>query len=442
MSNALARKPAVGFIFFTLVVSIVGFGLLIPVMPDLIKEFQHGDFAAGADTLKWLVGIYAFMQFICSPILGSLSDRFGRRRIILIATAGSAVDYIIMASATELKWFFVARVIAGSTAGILATANAYIADVTPPEKRAASFGLMGAAFGIGFIVGPVVGGLLGQYNPPLPFWFAAGCSTVNFVWGYFVLPESLKPENRRAFDWKRANPVGALLAMRRFPAVLGLVECFFILTLAQVMLQTTWALYTEKRYGWNPLHIGLSLMFVGVATGLVQATLVKKIVPRLGDTKSVVVGICISVLAFIGYGLAPYGWVIYAVICFGCFAGIAGPAVQAYTTKHVLANEQGAVQGVFAGLQSLAGIPGPLIALSSFGWAIGSSNAVHLPWVFAGLDRPLTRLLTWLAPLRVPGIAFFEAAALSALALVLAIRSFRRDAAAAAELGTTPLRSS
>ena len=404
MSNLSARKPAISFIFVTLVLSIVGFGLLIPVLPKLIVQFEGGDFTDGANTLKWIVGIYAFMQFVSSPILGSLSDRFGRRPIILIATAGSAIDYLIMANAPTLTWFFIARVIAGSTAGVLATANAYIADVTPPEKRAQSFGLLGAAFGIGFIIGPVVGGLLGQYDIRLPFWFAAGCSGLNWLWGYFMLPESLKPENRRAFSWKRANPVGAFLAMRRFPAVLGLVECYFILTLAQVMLQTTWALYTEERYGWNPLHIGLSLMFVGVATGLVQATLVKKIVPQLGDTRSVIVGMCISIVAFIGYGLASHGWALYAVICVGCFAGIAGPALQSYTTKHIPADEQGAVQGVFAGLQSLASIPGPFIALYSFGWAIAPERKFHLP-----------------------GIAFFEAAFLTLLALGLAIRSFKRD---------------
>ena len=404
MSNLSARKPAISFIFVTLVLSIVGFGLLIPVLPKLIVQFEGGDFTDGANTLKWIVGIYAFMQFISSPILGSLSDRFGRRPIILIATAGSAIDYLIMANAPTLTWFFIARVVAGSTAGVLATANAYIADVTPPEKRAQSFGLLGAAFGIGFIIGPVVGGLLGQYDIRLPFWFAAGCSGLNWLWGYFMLPESLNPENRRAFSWKRANPVGAFLAMRRFPAVLGLVECYFILTLAQVMLQTTWALYTEERYGWNPLHIGLSLMFVGVATGVVQATLVKKIVPKLGDTRAVIVGMCISIVAFIGYGLASHGWALYAVICVGCFAGIAGPALQSYTTKHIPADEQGAVQGVFAGLQSLASIPGPFIALYSFGWAIAPERRFHLP-----------------------GIAFFEAALLTAVALVLAIRSFKRD---------------
>jgi DHA1 family tetracycline resistance protein-like MFS transporter len=400
------------FIFVTLVLAIVGFGLLIPVLPKLVVQFEGGDFATGANTLKWIVGIYAFMQFVSSPILGSLSDRFGRRPIILIATAGSAIDYLIMANAPTLTWFFVARMVAGSTAGVLATANAYIADVTPPEKRAQSFGLLGAAFGIGFIIGPVIGGLLGQYDIRLPFWFAAGCSGLNWLWGYFMLPESLKPENRRA------NPVGAFLAMRRFPAVLGLVECYFILTLAQVMLQTTWALYTEERYGWSPLQIGLSLMFVGVATGLVQATLVKKIVPKLGDTRAVIVGMCISIVAFIGYGLAPHGWVIYAVICVGCFAGIAGPALQSYTTKHIPPNEQGAVQGVFAGLQSLASIPGPFIALYSFGWAIAPERHFH-----------------------VPGIAFFEAAFLSIIALLLAVRSFKRDARTykpAVPAGATP----
>jgi len=406
MSNPSVRKPATGFIFVTLVLSIVGFGLLIPVMPRLIKQFQGGDFTTGSYALGWIVSIYALMQFVCSPILGSLSDRFGRRSIILIATAGSAIDYVIMAWAPSLAWFFVARIIAGSTAGVLATANAYIADVTPPEKRAQSFGLMGAAFGIGFVIGPVVGGLLGQYSLRLPFIVAACCSAANWLYGYFVLPESLKPEHRREFSWKRANPVGALLALKRFPAVLGLVECYFIMTLAQVMLQTTWALYTEKRYGWNPLQIGLSLMFVGVATGAVQATFVKRIVPKLGDTRSVVIGMAIMIAAYIGYGLAPYGWALYAVVCFGAFAGIAGPALQSYTTKHIPADEQGAVQGVFAGLASLAGIPGPFIASHSFGWAIAPERSFHLP-----------------------GIAFFESALLSSIALYLAMRSFRRDQA-------------
>ena len=403
-SSASARQPATKFIFLTLVLAVVGFGLLIPVLPKLIVEFQGGNVASGSGTYGWIISVFALMQFICAPILGSLSDRFGRRRIILIATAGSAIDYAIMAWAPSLGWFFVARIIAGSTAGVLSTANAYIADVTPPEKRAQSFGLLGAAFGIGFIIGPVLGGLLGNYSLRLPFWVAAGCSAANWIYGYFVLPESLKPENRREFSWKRANPIGALVALKRFPAVLGLVESFFLLALAQVMLQSTWALYTGFRYAWSPLQIGLSLMFVGVATGLVQATVVKRIVPKLGDTRAVALGLVISIVAQAGYGLAPVGWMIYAIACFGCLAGIGQPALQSYVTKHVTANEQGAVQGVFSGLQSLAGIPGPWIASHSFGWAIAPGRVWHLP-----------------------GIAFFEGAALTLLGLILAIRSFRKD---------------
>ncbi len=402
--SSSARKPATGFIFITLVLAVIGFGLLIPVLPRLIVELQGGDLASGSGEYGWIVSVYALMQFISSPILGSLSDRFGRRPIILIATAGSAIDYVIMAKAPTLTWFFVARMISGSTAGVLSTANAYIADVTPPEKRAQSFGLLGAAFGIGFIIGPVVGGILGNHSLHLPFWFAAGCSALNFFYGYFMLPESLKPENRREFSWKRANPIGALAALKRFPAVLGLVECYFILTLSQVMLQSTWALYTDYRYSWSPLQVGLSLMFVGVATGLVQATLVKKLVPKIGDTRSVILGLCISIIAQIGYGLAPYGWMIYAIVCFGCMAGIGQPALQSYVTKHIPPNEQGAVQGVFAGLASLAGIPGPWIATHSFGWAVAPERSVHLP-----------------------GIAFFEGAILTVIGLILAIRSFRKD---------------
>jgi DHA1 family tetracycline resistance protein-like MFS transporter len=426
---ASARQPAVRFIFVTLVLAVMGFGLLIPVLPKLVVEFRGGNVAAGASSYGWIVSVFALMQFICSPILGSLSDRFGRRRMILLATAGSALDYVIMACAPSLAWFFVARIIAGSTAGILSTANAYIADVTPPEKRAQSFGLLGAAFGIGFIIGPVLGGILGNYSLRLPFWFAAGCSAANWLYGFFVLPESLKPENRRPFSWARANPVGALLALQRFPAVLGLVESFFLLTLSQTMLQATWALYTDYRYHWSPLQIGLSLMAAGAATGFVQATLVKKVVPRLGDTRAVILGLCISFVAQVGYGLASHGWMIYAVICFACFAGIAQPALQSYITKHVPPTEQGAVQGVFSGLQSLAGIPGPFIASHSFGWAVSPHN-VHLPPAASSLDGAVNWLLWHLHP-RHPGVAFFEAATLVLVALALAARAFRKDHAPA-----------
>ncbi len=405
MSNLSARKPAISFIFVTLVLSVVGFGLLIPVLPSLVKEFRGGDVSAGSHAYGWIISTYALMQFVGSPIMGSLSDRFGRRRIILIATAGSAIDYVIMANAPNLSWLFVARIIAGFTAGVLSTANAYIADVTPPEKRAQSFGILGAAFGIGFVIGPVLGGVLGHIDLRLPFWVAAGCSALNWLWGYFVLPESLKPENRRAFQWSRANPVGALLALRHLPTVLALAGSYFIMMLAQTMLQSTWALYTDARYHWGPLQVGISLMAIGVLSGLVQATLVKKIVPRIGETRAVVIGLVISIVTQIAYGLATQGWMIYAILGFGAFAGISQPALQAYITKHVPANEQGAVQGVYGGLASLAGIPGPLIGTFILAWAVGPQT---FPWL--------------------AGSSFFMGALITGLALYLALRTFRKDA--------------
>ncbi len=404
-SPAPARAPAIGFIFVTLTLAMTGFGLLIPVLPKLTVELNGGDLTEGSHAYGWLVSCYALMQFVGSPILGSLSDRFGRRRIILIATAGSAIDYVIMANAPTLTWLFLARIIAGFTAGVLATANAYIADVTPPEKRAGAFGLLGGAFGIGFVIGPVLGGLLGQIDLRLPFWVAAGFSTANWLFGYFVLPESLAPEHRRPFSWRRANPVGAFAALKRLPSVLGLAESYFILMFAQNMLFSTWALYTDHRYGWTPLWIGLSLMVSGLLSGFVQAVLVRRIVPALGETRAVVLGMSISCAGQLAYGLAPHGWMIFAIIGVTSFAGISGPALQSYVTRHVPPTEQGAVQGVFAGLMSLAGIFAPMLATWSFGWAIAPDSAVYLP-----------------------GIAFFEAALLVGLALWLAVRAFRRDA--------------
>ena len=397
------RQPAVGFIFVTMVLSVLGFGLLIPVLPALVKEFNGGDTASGSHMYGVLVGVFALLQFIGSPILGSLSDRFGRRKVILLSLAGSSIDYVIMALAPNLAWLFVARCISGFTAGVLATANAYVADVTPPEKRAQSFGLLGAAFGLGFIIGPLLGGFLGSYSLRLPFWFAAGCAALNWLYGFFVLPESLKPENRRPFSWARANPIGALKALKRLPAVRGLAESYFLVMLAQSMLFSIWVLYTGHRYGWDTRQVGLSLCAVGVLSAVVQATLVKKAVTALGDSRAMLLGFSLSITAQLGYGLAPLGWMIYVIMCIGSLAGITGPALQSYITKHVPPNEQGSVQGVFSGLMSLAGIPGPLIATWAFGWAVTAG-------------RP-----EWLA-----GLPFFLSATLVVCALVLAVRSFQR----------------
>ncbi|MFY9925618.1 MAG: TCR/Tet family MFS transporter [Opitutaceae bacterium] len=396
------RKPALGFIFVTLVLLVLGFGIIIPVLPGLVTQFEGGNVAEGSDSYGLLVGVFAAMQFIASPILGSLSDRFGRRRVILIALAGTAVDYVIMGLAPNIGWMFVGRMISGVTAGALATCNAYIADVTTPEKRAQGYGLVGAAFGLGFVIGPAVGGILGKYNLRLPFFVAAGCVAANWLYGAFVLPESLPPENRRPFSWKRANPVGSLLALRRFRGVVDLAWMYFIFMFGNTMLQSIWVLYTGYRYHWTTMQVGLSLTFIGVMAVVVQGGLVRRIIGFTGERKGLVVGLVISAAIMAAYGCAGQGWMIYGLVVVGAFGGITGPAAQALITKHVPPNEQGAVQGSLSGLTSLAGIFAPVFGAWSFGKCIADGARWHLP-----------------------GIAFFEASVLMVAALGLAIRSFR-----------------
>jgi DHA1 family tetracycline resistance protein-like MFS transporter len=404
MTAPSPRRPALGFIFITLVLLVLGYGIIIPVLPGLVTQFRGGNIADGSDYYGWLVGVFAAMQFVASPILGSLSDRFGRRKVILIALAGTAVDYVIMGLAPNMGWMFVGRMISGVTAGALATCNAYIADVTPPEKRAQGFGLVGAAFGLGFVIGPAIGGLLGQYSIRLPFFVAAGCVAINWLYGAFVLPESLPAENRRPFSWRRANPVGSLLALRRFRGVMDLAWMHFIYMSASTMLQSIWVLYTGYRYHWTTLEIGLSLTFIGMMAVVVQGGLVRRIIARTGERKGLVIGLVNSAVIMAGYGLATKGWMIYGLMIVGAWGGIAGPSAQALITKHVPANEQGAVQGSLSGLTSLAGIFAPIVAAWSFGRCIAADAAWHLP-----------------------GIAFFEASTLMLVALALALRSFQMD---------------
>jgi MFS transporter, DHA1 family, tetracycline resistance protein len=401
------RAPALGFIFVTLVLLVLGFGIIIPVLPGLVTQFEGGSVAEGSNAYGSLIGVFALMQFVASPILGALSDRYGRRKVLLVALAGSIVDNLVMGLAPSLGWLYVGRVVAGATAGVLATASAYIADVTPPEKRAQSFGLVGAAFGLGFVVGPAVGGLLGHYYLRLPFFASAACLVINLLYGALVLPESLPRDKRRAFEWRRANPVGALVMLRRFPGILGLAGVYFLYMLGSIMLQSIWVLYTGYRYHWSTREVGLSLAFVGVATALVQGRLVRPILERLGERRGLAAGLLLTALAMVGYGCAARGWMIYALIVLGSFGGIAGPATQSLITRHIPADEQGAVQGVLASLGSLAGIFGPPVAAWSFGVCITP-----------GASLPL------------PGVAFFEASVLLLLAFGLALRTFQADAAA------------
>ena len=407
MSAPSPRNPALGFIFVTLILTVLGYGIIIPVLPELVKNFSGGSTAEGSHAFGSLVGIFALMQFFASPILGSLSDRFGRRRVILISLAGTASDYVLMGFAPSLGWLFVARFISGVTAGGLAACNAYIADVTPPERRAQGFGLVGAAFGIGFVAGPLFGGWLGTYSLRLPFFAAAGCVALNGLYGAFMLPESLPEDKRRAFSWKRANPVGALEVLRRHRGVLDLAGMYFIFTFGSVMLQSIWVLYTGYRYHWSTGQVGFSLALLGIASIVVQLRLVRPILARIGERRGLIAGLLVSAVIMVGYGLAVRGWMIYALIPLGALGGIAGPASQALITRHVPADEQGAVQGSLASLTSLASIFAPILATWSFGACIA----------------PGLRF-------RLPGISFFESSALLIVALFLALASFRADAAA------------
>jgi DHA1 family tetracycline resistance protein-like MFS transporter len=399
-----ARKPAIGFIFITLLLDIIGIGLIIPILPRLIQSFVGGDVASASNVTGWLGSLYACMQFLCAPIIGSLSDRFGRRKVILISLFGSALDYLLLIFAPNLSWFFVGRIISGITGANFSAAMAYIADITPPEKRAANFGILGAAFGVGFIAGPALGGLLGSnYGLRAPFIAAGTLTLLNWIYGCFVLPESLAPQNRRAFSWARSNPVGALLAFRAHPAALGLASVYFLIQLAHQALPATWVLYTEFRYGWTPFETGLSLAVVGLMAGIVQAGLTRKVVASFGERKTIVLGLTIGTLAYIGYGSAPQGWMLYVILCFGSLAGVTMPTVQGVISRLAGADEQGGVQGALVSLASITGILGPLIVTRLFSFFISPA-----------------------APARLPGAPYFFSAGLVLLAMVTAASVLRK----------------
>lgn len=373
------RRPALGFIFVTLFLDVLGIGLIIPILPKLVEGFHGGATAEATKTVGLLSSLYALMQFGCAPILGNLSDRFGRRPVILGSLFGGGVDYLLLAFAPSLGWFYVGRIVAGMSGANFTAATAYIADISTPEKRAANFGIIGAAFGLGFITGPALGGWLGAMNLKLPFLVAAGLALTNWLYGYFVLPESLAPENRRAFDWKRANPLGSLLALRRIPTVGGLAWSTFLGGVAMFILHSLWALYTEHRYHWSPKAVGGSLAFVGLLAAIVQGGLARVVVPKLGEARSVRLGLTLVMVSYVGYAFAYDGWMIFPPLLVGCMGGIAQPAIQALVAHRVPANEQGAVQGALQSLMSVAGIVGPLVGSTVFAWFIGPKAPLDLP---------------------------------------------------------------
>lgn len=422
---ASARKAGLGFIFVTLFLDILGIGLLIPIVPQLVKGFAERALAGDGDLLMrtfsspgevpeelasrwygWLIASYAAMQFVFSPIIGSLSDRFGRRPVLLASNVCQGLDYLVMAFAPTLGWLFIGRLVAGLTGASIGTATAYVADVTPPEKRAQSFGLVGIAFGLGFIVGPLLGGVLGSVAIRLPFFVAAGLTLANAAWGFFVLPESLSPALRRPFSWARANPFGTLSGLGRYPLVLAMTATAFLFNLGQRALESTWVLTTAHRYGWTAKDAGVSLAIVGVTAALVQGGLVRRIVPALGERRAFLLAGAIGIATFIGYGLSPSGLVTSCIIPFGALGGIAGPAVQAMLSRAVPPTEQGLLQGGLVSLTSLTQIIGPPVATGLFSYFISAK-----------------------APFPLPGVPFFFGAACMGLGLLFAVRAFARHPA-------------
>jgi DHA1 family tetracycline resistance protein-like MFS transporter len=396
----MKRQASLTVIFITIVIDVIGIGLVFPIVPKLVEEILGGRTASAAMVYGWLIATYSLMQFVFSPVMGALSDRFGRRPIILISLFGLALDYLILTFADSILWLVAARLVGGALSASISTASAYIADVSPPEKRAQSFALIGVAFGIGFIAGPFFGGVLGEYGSRLPFIAGIALSLGAAIFAFFFLPESLKPENRRPFRLKDANPVGAFAIITRYPAVLALVSSFVFANLAERMLESIWVLYAGYRFGWGPAAVGLSFAAVGVLFVISQGFIVRIVVPWLGEWRVITWGLIFGAVAFVLYGFATQGWMMYAIAVLHILGwSTAGPAIQSLATKAVPANEQGLLQGVINSVVTATGIIGAPIAASAFGYFIGPSA----PFIF-------------------PGVAFIIGAVLFLVALVITLR--------------------
>ena len=396
----MKRTPGLAFIFVTLLIDILGFGLLIPILPKFVALLSGRGISAGARDYGWLLSLYGLMQFLFAPMLGTLSDRYGRRPVLLLSLLFSGIDYAIMALAPNLLWLYVGRTLSGITGASFTAATAYIADVSPPEKRSQNFGLIGAAFGVGFILGPAAGGLLGALGPRVPFWAAAALAGANLLYGFFILPESLPLDKRRAFSWRDANPLGALRLLGRYPVVWGLTGALVTSNLASQSLNSTWILYTSAKFAWGVRENGWSLAVFGAVALIFQVGLGRVLLPRLGDRRTVLLGLAVGAAQYVAFALATQGWMIYAITFAGGVSFLSGQAMQGLLSRQVGEDEQGTLQGALTSLVSLTGIVGPVIATN----------------LFAYFTRPA-------APVHVPGISFLLAAALTVLALALSVRA-------------------
>ncbi len=375
------KKAAVGFIFITLLIDTMGFGLIIPVLPKLIAELKNISVNQASAYGGLLLSTYAVTQFLFAPVIGNLSDRYGRRPVILSSLLGFGIDYIILALAPTFGWLFIGRVIAGITGASFTTGAAYIADVSTPETRAKNFGMIGAAFGIGFIIGPALGGLLAGWGIRAPFYAAAALCLLNALYGFFVLPESLSESNRRAFNWKKANPFGSLQFLRKTPAIAGLALCYFLIFLAAQAVQGNWSFFTMYRFNWTPGLVGISLAVVGVLIGGVQVGLTRVLNPKIGDEKSIYLGLILYTIGLVLFAFASSTWMMFVFLIPYCMGGVAGPSLQSTLAGHVAPNQQGELQGALTSLMSLTTIIGPLLMNNLFTFFTSPKAPFQFPGV-------------------------------------------------------------
>lgn len=383
------KQAALGFIFITLLLDVTGWGIIIPVMPKLIEELIHGNVSAAATYGGWLNASYAVMQLLFAPVLGNLSDRYGRRPVLLFSLFGFAMDYIFQALSTSILWLFIGRVIAGITGASFTTASAYIADISNEGNRAKNFGLVGAAFGLGFIIGPVVGGLLGTFGSRVPFYAAAVLCLLNWLYGYFILPESLDKQHRRPFEWKRANPIGSFRLFKRYTSLGPLVIALTLVYIAAHAVQSNWNFYTMYKFNWSANLIGYSLGVIGALVVLVQGWLIRYINPKLGNEKSVYVGLGLYAFGMLLFGFATESWMMFAFCIPYCMGGIAGPALQSIISSQVLPSEQGELQGALTSLASATSMIGPPLMTNLFYFFTNKNTPVQ----FAGAPFILGAIL-------------------------------------------------
>jgi len=399
------KKAAIGFIFITLLIDVIGLGIIIPVVPKLLQQLLGStDISKASQYGGWLTFAYASMQFLFSPILGNLSDKYGRRPVLLFSLFGFGIDYLFLSFAPSIVWLFIGRIIAGITGASFTTASAYIADISTPENRAQNFGMIGAAFGLGFIIGPLVGGLLGEYGARIPFLVSAGLALANWLYGYFVLPESLDTAHRRPFEWRRANPLGSIKQLKKYPAVGGLIISLVLIYLAGHAVQSNWSFFNIEKFHWTPKMIGISLGAVGLLVAIVQGGLIRIINPKIGNEKSVYFGLGLYALGLLLFSFASESWMMFVFLIPYCLGGIAGPALQSIISGHVPSNEQGELQGALTSLISVTSIVGPLLMTNSFAYFTGP----HKPFYF-------------------PGIAFFIGAVFMVTSAVLAYRALSQE---------------